>query len=259
MIEYNHGRKQNFSYIIIACALTSEMNAFYTQLSHETQREKIYENQRQCIEKICLQSMPCQLILVRSGVGIANAASAAAFALFWARSQAYRVKAYISTGTCGGMYGKVAVGDLVLGDSYTHLKADATAFGYALGQIPDMPVSYHPNPSLLQLAHNSCPKARSGGIVSSDAFITASEITSIQKHFPETIAADMESAAIAQVCWNEAVPFISIRCVSDLCSKPEHAKDDFEKGEINASLLSAQSSLAVLQSLNKIEDAALSL
>lgn len=248
----SHNSPQHPGYIVIACALESEMSSIYTSFSGASSRKLIYSNQRQRIEKLSLSAIPHELLLVTSGVGIAHAASAAAHAIHWVHACEEHVHAYISAGTCGGMHGKVHVGDVILGDSYTHLKADATACGYELGQIPQMPAQYQAAPQLLEHSLKSCPQAVCGTIVSSDAFITADDISAIQQHFPKTIAADMESAAIAQVCWNESIPFISIRSVSDLCSAPEQAGEDFKKGEIDASLLSAQACLAVLQSLDEI-------
>ena len=53
-------------------------------------------------------------------------------------------------------------------------------------------------------------------ICSGDRFITSEEeIREIQALFPEVIAVDMESAAIAQICCLENVRFNIIRVVSD--------------------------------------------
>ncbi|MBR5950736.1 MAG: hypothetical protein IKZ87_04805, partial [Actinomycetaceae bacterium] len=38
------------------------------------------------------------------------------------------------------------------------------------------------------------------------------------RRFPDALSTDMESTAAAQVCKNWDIPFISVRCISDLCS-----------------------------------------
>ena len=44
----------------------------------------------------------------------------------------------------------------------------------------------------------------------------------IKSHFPETLAVDMESAAIAQVCVMKCVPFNILRVVSDTPGQEEN-------------------------------------
>ena len=55
-----------------------------------------------------------------------------------------------------------------------------------------------------------------GLICSGDKFISkAEEISEIKSHFPDTIAVDMESASIAQVCYMKNVPVLVVRVISD--------------------------------------------
>ena len=56
----------------------------------------------------------------------------------------------------------------------------------------------------------------SGLICTGDWFVTtAQEDEKILKTYPEALACDMESAAIAQVCHHYGVPFLSFRIISD--------------------------------------------
>lgn len=63
-----------------------------------------------------------------------------------------------------------------------------------------------------------------GGLIcSGDKFITdRSELETIKGNFPEGLAVDMESAAIAQVCYLYKVPFISFRIISDTPGADKH-------------------------------------
>ena len=62
-----------------------------------------------------------------------------------------------------------------------------------------------------------------GLICTGDKFITErAELDAIKAEFPEGLAVDMESAAIAQVCHLYRVPFISFRIISDTPGADAH-------------------------------------
>ena len=77
------------------------------------------------------------VLVVTSGIGLANAASATARALTLVEAPIV-----IAAGTTGGLARDINVGDIAVGVSAVYGQADATAFGYALGQVPRMPVDY---------------------------------------------------------------------------------------------------------------------
>ena len=69
-----------------------------------------------------------------------------------------------------------------------------------------------------------------GLIVTGDWFVDSKEkMREIVSHFPEAKAVDMESAAIAQTCYVNKVPFISFRVISDipLCDTDASQYHDF--------------------------------
>ena len=59
---------------------------------------------------------------------------------------------------------------------------------------------------------------RCGTIATGDSFITDKNVTEIRETFPTALAAEMESAAAAQVSYLSDTPFLAVRCISDLCS-----------------------------------------
>ena len=75
-------------------------------------------------------------------------------------------------------------------------KNEADALGYLLNGMP----------------------ARCGTIATGDSFITDANVREVRAAFPAALAAEMESAAAAQVAYLCGVPFLAVRCVSDLCS-----------------------------------------
>lgn len=164
------------------------------------------------------------VLLVTSGIGLVNAAVATALAVH--RSRPAKV---ISAGSAGGLHPEVQVGDVVAGTSYVYGGADARVFGYSLGQVPGMPPSYAPGPDLLACAQAPAgARLLRGPVISGDAFIDASTVDRVRARFPEALATDMESAAIAHTCHLFTVPFLAVRAISDLCGPAAGAEFHLE-------------------------------
>ncbi|MBE1875406.1 5'-methylthioadenosine/S-adenosylhomocysteine nucleosidase [Myceligenerans pegani] len=157
-----------------------------------------------------------RIALVRSGIGFVNASDAAVGALL-----TYGIVPVVSAGSAGGLARSVEVGDVVVGRTYVNTGADATAFGYRLGQLPGMPAVYAADHGLLEATENAVGHEQNlvaGTIGSSEKFVTAEPARALRETFDQVLAVDMESAAIAQACHNHGAPFVSIRAVSDLCA-----------------------------------------
>lgn len=66
--------------------------------------------------------------------------------------------------------------------------------------------------------------AREGLIASGDIFVTdPADLQRILELYPDALAVDMESAAIAQVCHLKSVPFVALRVISDTPGKEGNA------------------------------------
>ena len=156
------------------------------------------------------------VLVVTSGIGLANAACATARALALVEAPVV-----IAAGTTGGLARDINVGDIAAGTTAIYGQADATAFGYAPGQIPRMPVDYASSEAaaarLDDLAEVIPHRVRVGRILSSDSFCTQEHAEPMRRRFPDAIGTDMETCAMAQVCWSAGVDWISLRAVSDLC------------------------------------------
>jgi adenosylhomocysteine nucleosidase len=59
---------------------------------------------------------------------------------------------------------------------------------------------------------------REGSIGSGEKFATADLALRLRADFPDMLAIDMESAALAQLCHNFGTGFVSVRAISDLCA-----------------------------------------
>ncbi|MFC7403961.1 5'-methylthioadenosine/S-adenosylhomocysteine nucleosidase [Georgenia alba] len=188
------------------------------------------------------------ILLVRSGIGLVNAAAALVAAL-----SECRPRAVLSTGSAGGLGTSVRVGDVVAGDTYTYTGADATAFDYVRGQVPGMPVAYDADPDLLAAARTLSPPAgtlRVGQMVSGDSFVTAVNVTHVRESFPDALSTDMESTALAQVAFSYGLPFLSVRGISDLCGPVEEYGEQVESFHLGLGEAAERSARVILTLLD---------
>ncbi|MDO5033781.1 MAG: 5'-methylthioadenosine/S-adenosylhomocysteine nucleosidase [Actinomycetaceae bacterium] len=191
-----------------------------------------------------------QVCVITTGIGLANAASAAARAHLVFEN----IRAYICAGTTGGLGAETNVRDVLVGTSFIYSRADATAFGYKPGQIPGLPEEFTADETLAEKARAALgTRTDDGGVVwfgqvsSSDAFVTAQNVERTRETFPRALGADMETTAAAQVCAASGVPFISVRAISDLCGPA--ANQDFHVDGSVAAEISANAVNRVLASL----------
>ena len=91
--------------------------------------------------------------------------------------------------------------------------------------------------------------AKEGLIASGDIFVDRSEdLRRILDLYPDAMAVDMESGAIAQVCWLKNVPFVCIRVVSDTPGDGGNAAayESFWKAAPERTFAEVESLLAIL-------------
>jgi adenosylhomocysteine nucleosidase len=158
-----------------------------------------------------------EVVLLKSGIGKVSAALATTL-----MCQLFKPDYIINTGCAGGFADGLQVGDIVIGVEVKFCDVDVTVFGYEFGQAPNQPVAYKSDDFLINLAKKCNPKIKQGLIVSGDAFIhTDQQIKFIREKFSNVKAVDMESSAIAQVCYNFNIPFLSIRAISDIVHHQE--------------------------------------
>lgn len=160
------------------------------------------------------------IALLKSGIGKVNAAIGATLLC-----QLYAPDAVINTGSAGGFDPTLDVGDVVISAAVCHHDVDVTPFGYDFGQVPGQPSCFLPDESLVEIAKEvlkALPqlKAKTGLIATGDRFMyDPTDVETVRQRFPEMIAAEMEAAAIAQVCHAFETPFVVIRALSDIAGK----------------------------------------
>lgn len=199
---------------VVLVAMDDEAAPFLDLASEVGEPERVGRAE---LRHVTLAGQP--ILLVRSGIGFVNATAAGTSAIL---RHGVDVP-LISAGSAGGLGKDVAVGDVVLGSRLVNADADARAFGYVLGQVPGMPEAYDAAPGLADAVRQAATTVagqvlREGTIGSGEKFATADLALRLRADFPDMLAIDMESAALAQLCHNFGTDFVSVRAVSDLCA-----------------------------------------
>ena len=154
----------------------------------------------------------------------------------------FTVDSVIFTGVAGAISSDLDIGDVVIGSDLIQHDLDASAIpGLKRFEVPLLGISaFHAEEGLVDLAKKSAeryltvdlandvprqllaefgirrPKVRTGLIVSGDQFIANGDtLNSLRKALPDAQCAEMEGAAVAQVCYEYEVPLVVVRTISD--------------------------------------------
>ncbi|MFD2829553.1 5'-methylthioadenosine/adenosylhomocysteine nucleosidase [Corticicoccus populi] len=156
------------------------------------------------------------VVLVESGIGKVNSSMITALLI-----ERFDVCIVINTGVAGSLSDKLDVTDMVVSSEVLHHDVDAREFGYVLGQVPGMPRYYIADKGLVKRSYNAIQSlgnvnGHTGLIVSGDSFIADSDQKQkITGNFKQALAVDMESASIAQTCYQFSTSFVIVRSISD--------------------------------------------
>ena len=153
-----------------------------------------------------------EIVLAKCGIGKVNAAINT-----YKINSIFHPDLLINTGVAGGASDRTRIGDLLVAD-YVAYHDVWCGPGTQPGVADGCEVFMQCDQEIINLAYSYADGKRFqvGLICSGDRFISEKEeIDTIQRLFPEVVAVDMESAAIAQICVMEGVKFNIIRVVSD--------------------------------------------
>lgn len=163
-----------------------------------------------------------KILLIKSGIGKVNAALAAQKACDAGADM------LMTTGLAGGIDESLQQGDIVLAEKVCYHDVWCGEPN-AKGQVQGMPLYFATRPNIIGKIVEGIPEGylKVGLTVSGDKFLTdAKRLKEIKKEFPEALAVDMESAAIAQTAFlNERRPYISLRIISDVVGKPNQEEE----------------------------------
>lgn len=120
----------------------------------------------------------------------------------------------INTGVAGGADPTVSVMDLVVSCRVAYHDVWCGPES-VVGQVQGLPLYFEGSGRLLDLVPER-EDIHKGLLCSGDQFIDTNDaLQRIKGDFPEALAVDMESGAIAQVCHLNRVPFLALRVISD--------------------------------------------
>lgn len=159
------------------------------------------------------------IILMQCGIGKVNAATGTAELI-----RNWHPQAIISTGVAGGIDTSLGIMDVVASTQLVYHDVWCGE-GNAPGQIQGLPAVFEADDRLVgcAMALQTDTRIHRGLICTGDRFITRrDELDAIKDSFPEGLAVDMESAAIAQVCYLYSTPFVSFRIISDTPGAEQH-------------------------------------
>ena len=172
------------------------------------------------------------VLLAACGIGKVNAA---------ALTQALLGRgagAVLFTGVAGGVDPSLRVGDLVVAHDALQHDVDVTPLGYEAGQVPGEPPVWAADPGLRDLVVAAAAEVAEaeggdaagadaegadahgvrvvvGRVASGDAFVAdPRRVADLRRRFAASCA-EMEGAAVAQVCARWGVPWAIVRSVSD--------------------------------------------
>ncbi|MEZ0607106.1 5'-methylthioadenosine/adenosylhomocysteine nucleosidase [Fibrella sp. WM1] len=186
-----------------------------------------------------------RVVVAETGIGKVNAAATTAFVLAY-----FRPSRVLFTGIAGGVNPDLQPGDIVVGRQVAHHD-----YGWITMSVPprpvrqtrnaitkqDNPLYFQADSVLLQRtqtaaktitfepipATNRPPTLVVGTIVTGDVFVSSEEkVTELRRDFGAD-ATEMEGAAVAQICFQEQVPCLVIRSLSDKANS--NARTDMQR------------------------------
>lgn len=174
-----------------------------------------------------------KIVLAQTGIGKVNAASTATLVL-----EHFNPQHLIFTGIAGGINPGLHPGDIVIGTRVAYHDYGTITPDSMLRRKTRNPFTMQENPeyflsdtSLVMLADVAAkkvslekiktnngsitPQITKGTIVTGDVFVASTKTTLYLRQQMNAEATEMEGAAVGQICWQQQVPFIVIRSLSD--------------------------------------------
>ncbi|MCV2499866.1 MAG: 5'-methylthioadenosine/adenosylhomocysteine nucleosidase [Candidatus Lightella neohaematopini] len=180
-------------------------------------RQQLTDVKKEIIGKCtiyCGSINTAKVVIIKTGIGKVSASLGTTILI-----SCFSPNLVINIGLAGSLVPYIKKYNLVISQSTCYYDVNVTAFGYEIGQIPKHPLIFNTPENILSIVKLSNKKEKNiffGLMVSGDNFINDINILdNIRNKFPKALVVDMESTAIAQVCYRFNIPFISIKQVSD--------------------------------------------
>lgn len=191
------------------------------------------------------------VVVAKSGIGKVNAALCAEQLIL-----RFGVSAVINTGIAGALGGDLRIFDMAVSTDAVYHDMDAVYFGYKPTEIPQMKCSAFPaDRELIDFAKaafktmytDSERKMVEGRIATGDQFISSKEAKAHIKELCNPICVEMEGAAIAHACYLSGIPYVILRCISDMAD--DTVEQTYSFNENTAAEMSAKVVLEVIKNV----------
>jgi len=156
------------------------------------------------------------VVYCKSGVGKVNAAVCTQLLIDQG------VDSVLFTGVAGALDPELEVGDIVISTSCLQHDMDVTPLGFPRGVVPfmDIPSDVAADELLVRIASEAAAqhfggRYRTGKVLSGDQFIASRDVVKRLRDELGGTCAEMEGAALAQVCAMNGIPYVVIRSMSD--------------------------------------------
>lgn len=155
------------------------------------------------------------VLVAQCGIGKVNAAVTAQTLL------AEGATSLVFTGVAGALAPDLRVGDVVVSTDAVQHDVDVTALGYAPGEVPGSGIAWEADPDLRAAAAAAAAeelvgvRVVAGRVASADRFVADPAVAADLHGRFGAACAEMEGAAVAQVCARWNVPFVIVRSISD--------------------------------------------
>ena len=150
-----------------------------------------------------------EVILMECGIGKVNAAIGTQALL-----DRFQLDLLINTGVAGSLAAEVGHLDLVIGDLITYWDVRAKQLA---GTFPYQ-AWFSADADWVKRFADAAPQAFVGRIVTGDGFVAEKQQKAQLRADYQALCVEMEGAAIAQAAFVNQVPFVMLRCISDLAA-----------------------------------------
>ncbi|KGF32117.1 hypothetical protein HMPREF2130_01225 [Oligella urethralis DNF00040] len=212
-------------------ALEQEIAAILKSMEHQVTIRTVADRRYHLAER-----NGQQYVIVLSRIGKVAAAATVTTLI-----NVFGVQSVLFTGLAGGIHADVKVGDIVIARSVYQYDLDASPL-FPKYSVPLLNKTFFDTDEALndkiakacndylaqdfatafegnkrpRFFQRDIPKVHQGLIGSGDVFVNALEKQNqIAEQMPSTLCVEMEGAAVAQVCYEYAIPFAIFRIISD--------------------------------------------
>jgi adenosylhomocysteine nucleosidase len=170
-----------------------------------------------------------KVVVAETGIGKVNASMTTTLLL-----SHFRPKQVLFTGIAGGLNPALNPGDIVIGKEVGHHDYNWTTFNKVQARQTLDPIGQRMNPAFfpadsllmtlvqkasaklsLEAIEGRTPSVVMGRIVTGDVFVSSEKLVETLRADFQADATEMEGAAVAQVCFQQRVPHLVIRSLSD--------------------------------------------